>query len=64
MDWVILGLVLLVVTYWSLKGTIIAEYRYENRVDEHHVPVWILLIAFVIYCIPIMGILAFIAYHI
>lgn len=41
-----------------------AEYHYQNRVDEHHVAVWMLIIAFIIYCIPIIGIMAFIAYHI
>ena len=64
MIWIILGIVFLVMTIWSLRGITIAEYHYKNRVDEYHVPVWILLIAFVIYCIPIMGILAFISYHI
>lgn len=64
MEWIILGIVFLVVTIWSLKGTTFAEYHYKNRVDEHHIPVWMLIIAFVVYCIPIIGIMAFIAYHI
>nr|DAI06063.1 MAG TPA: hypothetical protein [Crassvirales sp.] len=64
MGWVILGIVFLVVTVWSLKGITIVEYCYEDRVDEKHVPVWALLITFVLYCIPLVGILAFIAYHV
>jgi hypothetical protein len=64
MGWIILGIVFLVVTIWSLRGTTFAEYHYQNRVDEHHVAVWMLIIAFIIYCIPIIGIMAFIAYHI
>ena len=62
MGWIILGIVFLAVTAWSLKGATIVEYHYKNRVSEQHVPVWVLLFAFAIYCIPIMGISAFIAY--
>lgn len=62
MGWIILGIVFLAVTVWSLKGTTIVEYHYKNRVSEQYVPVWVLLFAFAIYCIPVMGILAFIAY--
>lgn len=64
MGWIILGIVFLAVTIWSLKGTTIAEYHYKNRVDEHHIPIWMLLLAFMVYCIPIIGIMGFIAYHI
>lgn len=64
MGWIILGIVFLVVTIWSLRGTTFAEYHCKNRVDEHHVAVWMLIIAFIIYCIPIIGIMAFITYHI
>jgi len=62
MGWIILGIVFLAVTIWSLKGTTIAEYHYKNRVDEHHIPIWMLLLAFMVYCIPIIGIMGFIAY--
>lgn len=64
MIWIIVGIVLLAVTIWSLKGTTFAEYHYQNRVGEYYVAVWMLIIAFIIYCIPIIGIMAFIAYHI
>lgn len=64
MGWIILGIVFLAVTVWSLKGTTIVEYCYKDKVDEHHVPVWALLIAFVLYCVPFIGILVFIAYHV
>lgn len=64
MGWIILGIVFLAVTVWSLKGTTIVEYRYKDKMDEHHVPVWALLIAFVLYCVPFIGILVFIAYHV
>lgn len=62
MGWIILGLIFLVVTIWSLKGTTIAEYYSKNRIDEHHVPIWVLFLAFLIYCIPGAGSIVFIAY--
>ena len=64
MGWIILGIVFLVVTIWSLRDTTFVEYYHENAVDEHHATVWMMIIAFIIYCIPIIGIMAFIAYNI
>ena len=64
MIWIIVGIVLLAVTFWSLKGTTFAEYHNKNRVDEFHAPVWMLVIAFVIYCIPYAGFTLFIPYSI
>lgn len=51
-------------TIWSLKGTTFAEYHNKNRIGEFHVPVWALVIAFVIYCIPYAGFILFIPYSI
>ena len=34
MGWIILGIVFLAVTVWSLKGTTIVEYCYKDKVDE------------------------------
>lgn len=64
MGWIVLGLVFLVVTYLSLKGTIIEEYAGRNYVGESHVSLWMLLVAGLIYMIPIFGIIVFIAYNI
>lgn len=64
MVWIILGLVFLVVTYFSLKGTVIEEYAGRSYVGEEHVPLWMLLVAGLIYMIPIFGIIVFIAYNI
>ena len=64
MGWIILGLVFLVVTYWSLKGTIFEAYSGRNKVDEYHVPVWFLLLLGLFYIVPIFGIVLFIAYNI
>lgn len=64
MSWIILGLVFLVVTYLSLKGTIIEEYGGEYKVDEYYVSVWMLLVLGLFYIIPALGILIFIAYNV
>lgn len=64
MGWIILGLVFLVVTYLSLKGTVIEEYSGRNKVDERYIPMWVLLVAGFLYIIPIMGIIVFIAYNV
>lgn len=64
MSWIILGLVFLVVTYLSLKGTVLEEYSGKDKVDEYHVPMWVLLILGLLYIIPIFGIIGFIAYNI
>ena len=64
MSWIILGLVFLVVTYLSLKGTIIEEYAGKNYVGEVYIPVWMLLVIGLIYMIPVFGIIVFIAYNI
>lgn len=64
MSWIILGLVFLAVTYLSLKGTVIEEYAGRNYVGERHVSLWMLLVAGLIYMIPIFGIIVFIAYNI
>lgn len=64
MIWIILGLVFLAVTYLSLKGTVIEEYAGNNYIGEEHVSVWMLLVAGLIYMIPVFGIIVFIAYNI
>ena len=64
MGWIILGLVFLVVTYLSLKGTVFEEYSGKNKVDERYVPMWVLLVLGLLYIIPILGIIVFIAYNI
>lgn len=64
MVWIILGLVFLVVTYLSLKGTIIEKYAGKNYVGERHVSLWMLLVTGLIYMIPVFGIIFFIAYNI
>lgn len=64
MSWIILGLVFLMVTYLSLKGTVVESYEGRNCVEEVHVPMWMLLMVGLIYIIPIFGIIAFIAYNI
>ena len=64
MVWIILGLVFLVVTYLSLKGTIIEEYAGKNYIGEVYIPVWMLLVTGLIYMIPVFGIIVFIAYNI
>lgn len=64
MSWIILGLVFLVVTYLSLKGTIIEEYAGRGYVGEYHVPIWVLLVLGLLYIVPLFGIIMFIAYNI
>ena len=64
MSWIILGLVFLVVTYLSLKGTIIEEYSGRNYVGEYHIPIWVLLVLGLLYIVPVFGIILFIAYNI
>lgn len=64
MSWIILGLVFLVVTYWSLKDTIIEKYAGRNYVGECHAPVWALLVLGLLYIVPVFGIILFIAYNI
>lgn len=64
MIWIILGLVFLVVTYLSFKGTIIEEYDGKNYVGEVHIPMWMLLVTGLIYMMPFFGIIVFIAYNI
>lgn len=64
MVWIILGLVFLVVTYLSLKGTVFEEYSGKDKVDERYVPMWALLVLGLLYIIPILGIIVFIAYNI
>ena len=64
MVWIILGLVFLVVTYLSLKGTVIEEYEGRNYVGECHVPIWVLLVLGLLYIVPVFGIILFIAYNI
>lgn len=61
MGWIILGLVFLVVTYLSLKGTVIEEYAGRNYVGERHVSLWMLLVIGLIYMMPFVGIIVFIA---
>ena len=64
MIWIILGLVFLVVTYLSLKGTVIEEYSGRDKVDEYHIPVWVLLMLGLLYIVPTLGIVIFVAYNI
>lgn len=62
MIWIILGLVFLVVTYLSLKGTIIEVYNGKNKIDEYYIPVWVLLVLGLFYIIPVFSIIVFIVY--
>ena len=62
MEWIILGIVFLVLTYWSLKDTVLEDYNGLLKTEEYHVPVWGLLILSPLYIIPIFGIISFIVY--
>lgn len=62
MGWIILGVVLLVLTYWSLKDTVLEDYNGLLKTEEYHVPVRVLLILGLLYIIPILGIISFIVY--
>lgn len=64
MSWIILGILFLIITVWSLKGANIVEYNYKKIEKVHHVTVWKLIILFIIYCLPVIGIMAFVAYNI
>ena len=62
MGWIILGIVFLVLTYWSLKGTVLEDYSGLLKIEEYHVPVWVLLTLSPLYVVPILGIISFIVY--
>ena len=62
MGWIILGIVFLVLTYWSLKDTVIENYNGLLKTEEYHVPVCGLLILSLLYIMPIFGIISFIVY--
>lgn len=62
MGWIILGIVFLVLTYWSLKDTVLEDYNSLLKTEEYHVPVWVLLILSLLYVVPIFGIISFIVY--
>lgn len=64
MDWIILGLGFLVVTYLSLKGTVLEKYDGKNYAGKCPIPVWVLLVLGLLYIIPSIGVMFFIGYHI
>ena len=72
MIWIILGIIFFIVTMWSLKGTTFVYYErqrvgvyYQNiAVKEQRVPIWVLIVIFLIYCVPGINLLAFIIYSI
>lgn len=72
MTWIILGVVFFAVTAWSLKGTtfVYCERRligacYQNIVvKKQYVPIWVLIVIFLICCIPVINLLSFITYTI
>lgn len=63
MMWILLGIIFFVITLWSLKGASVVEYHYECK-NREYAPVWFLIIALILYCIPIIGIITFILYNI
>lgn len=62
MGWIILGIVFLVLTYWSLRDTVLEDYNGLLKTEEYHVPVWVLLTLSPLYVVPIFGIISFIVY--
>lgn len=62
MYWILLGIIFLWVTIWSLKGITFVECYDGRKREEYHAAVWMMIIAFIIYCIPLLNILAFIVY--
>lgn len=60
--WLILGTMFFIVTLWLLWGTSFDKYYGKNKVDEYHTPVWALLIIYIIYIAPILGIFAFLLF--
>lgn len=66
MIWIILSIIFTIITVASLRGATIVKYEYAKIVDKGNasIPVWLALITFLVYCIPIFGILIFIAYNI
>ena len=64
MSCLILGIVFIVITYLSWRGTVIAVYHYNNRVDEAEVPLWFAIIIAIFYLLPVWNVMMFIAYNI
>lgn len=62
MYWILLGIIFLWVTVWSLKGVTFFDYWNGRKIDEYHVHVWMMIIAFILYCIPVVNILLFTTY--
>lgn len=62
MYWILLGIIFLWVTVWSLKGITFVEYFNGRKIDKYHATVWMMIVAFIIYCIPVLNILAFVIY--
>lgn len=62
MIWIILGIVFLLLTCWSMIGTTFTYYIGRKPQYTVRVRVWHLLILFIIYIIPIFGIIAFLTY--
>lgn len=63
MIWIILGIIFTILTYLSLKGVTIIEYSLGEEVCRYHVRIWMIIAAFISYCIPYFNIGLFVFYH-
>jgi hypothetical protein len=63
-SWLVLGVIFTVITYLSWRGTVIAVYHYNDKVNEARVPLWFGIIIAIFYLLPVFNVILFIVYHI
>lgn len=64
MSWLVLGVIFTVITYLSWRGTVIAVYNSNDRVDEAEVPLYFGIIMTIFYFAPGFNIMLFLGYNI
>lgn len=57
-------IVFLVLTIWLIKGATFTEYYGKIKSSEYKIPVWLAIIAFIVYCIPFINIVVFVWFFI
>lgn len=62
MSWFVLSIVFLLITIWMLRGTTFTSYTGRYKEDEFNMPLWFLLIMYLLFLIPYAGVLFFITW--
>lgn len=60
--WFLLNILFFLLITWSLMGVTVVEYYNRKKVEEYHPRIWIIILAAILCCFPVINVILFLIY--